>query len=346
MDAPAPASAETAVLDRPPEGGQAARPLASTPGLAALDAHPDCAMLIERDRTVSFVSRNGRCPRTLQPFDILSGTDWLTLYPDSAREELRKALDGAMSGQDETARIEIATDKGEARPWLFELSPVYDEGSPRPSRILCLCRPDPSADAVLAMKSADHRIKNSLSTVASLLRLQSRASDSEANKVALTGASRRIDVVADLHGLNRYGGTGSEPTVCARDYIEQLTRGLIETLGADRVTVLREVAPVSLSPARAKALGFIVTEAVHNAVRHGFQGRAGGLIRLTLEERGDDEGLSLGVVDTGRGLPDAFDWRAARGTGGRIMDLYVHGLGGTLALDRAPSGGTRLSVTL
>jgi PAS domain S-box-containing protein len=82
---------------------------------------------------------------------------------------------------------------------------------------------------------------------------------------------------------------------------------------------------------------YIVHEAVHNAVKH--SGATGITIFLT----SDSATLRMGVLDNGKG----FDPRAdTRGMGIRIMTFRAARIGGTLAFDPVPAGGTRVTLFL
>lgn len=90
-----------------------------------------------------------------------------------------------------------------------------------------------------------------------------------------------------------------------------------------------------LSPVVARTLHLAVQEAILNALRHG--GASAVDVALTL---GDD--LALVVADDGKGL----DTGAAGGIGLATMAHRVRVLGGTMAVDAGPAGGTRLCLRI
>ena len=82
----------------------------------------------------------------------------------------------------------------------------------------------------------------------------------------------------------------------------------------------------------------IAQEALSNAARHA----KAETVRIAIAHR--DEGVVLSVRDDGRGIaPDALD--GGRGLGLRSMRARAERLGGTLAIEPAEGGGTRVSVT-
>ncbi|WP_298913716.1 PAS domain-containing sensor histidine kinase [uncultured Algimonas sp.] len=332
-----PAQSRSAV---PPNGALSSTSISAL--VAVLNAHPDCAMLIERDRTVSFVSANGRCPKTLAPLDIMAGTDWLELYPAACRNPLSESFASALNGTMRAVERRIRSEDGSHRDWLFQLSPVRGEDG-TVERVLCLSRPVSATRPIdLPGREADHRIKNSLASVSSLLSLQARQSDNGSVRDALEAASRRIMSVGRVHeNLRNLGDGPNERHVALRPFLKSLTVDLVDNLGGERITLLHEIDDVVLPARHATALGLIVTEAVINALRHAFRDcPEGGMIHVGLQQ--DDGRLRLVISDSGCGMPDGFDWRAAKGLGGRIIALYARSLGGEAKLILGDMGGTCL----
>jgi signal transduction histidine kinase len=96
----------------------------------------------------------------------------------------------------------------------------------------------------------------------------------------------------------------------------------------------REIGEVHVSDCdRTLDLYRIAREAVNNAGKHAHARR----ITVTLD--GGDGQVLLAVEDDGRGLPKEV---TGHGLGLRIMALRANRLGGTLAVEPSPTGGTRL----
>lgn len=95
---------------------------------------------------------------------------------------------------------------------------------------------------------------------------------------------------------------------------------------------------LTVSEAVANHLYRIAQEAVTNAVKHGKAKR----IDIRLENTNGQ--LFLAVKDDGVGLPEALPEK--RGIGMRIMRYRADMIGGTLAAERAPAGGTLVRCTL
>ena len=171
-----------------------------------------------------------------------------------------------------------------------------------------------------------HRVKNNLQTVASLLRLQARATGVEPRK-ALGDSVNRILAIAAVHEVLT---EHREDVVDLAELVDRLRAMLVQGLvGGKRVSA--DLAPVSLAGGRATALALVFSELLGNALEHG-----GDHVSITLRADGDDGVLAL--ADDGPGMQGASD-----GTGLQIVRALVRDeLHGTLLLQE--DGGLRAEV--
>jgi two-component sensor histidine kinase/putative methionine-R-sulfoxide reductase with GAF domain len=173
-----------------------------------------------------------------------------------------------------------------------------------------------------------HRVKNNLQTVASLLRLQARASESVDPREALEHSVNRILAIAAVHELLT---ERRDEEVDIADLIGRLRAMLVQGVGGGK-DVASELEPVELTGARATALALVFAELLQNALEHGGQS-----VRVELTRRDGD--VVLAIADDGPGVPE----NVATGTGLSIVRALVRDeLRGTLELSAA--GGTRAEV--
>jgi two-component sensor histidine kinase/putative methionine-R-sulfoxide reductase with GAF domain len=173
-----------------------------------------------------------------------------------------------------------------------------------------------------------HRVKNNLQTVASLLRLQARASDSVDPREALEHSVNRILAIAAVHELLT---ERRDEDVDLADLVDRLRAMLVQGVGGGK-SVASDLEPVSLPGARATALALVFAELLQNALEHGGD-------RVSVELARRDGDVVLTIADDGPGV--AAD--VAAGTGLSIVRALVRDeLRGTLAL--SAGGGTRAEV--
>jgi two-component system, sensor histidine kinase PdtaS len=173
----------------------------------------------------------------------------------------------------------------------------------------------------------NHRVKNNLQTVASLLRLQARSGQIDAGR-ALDDSVNRILAIAAVHEVLT---ERRDDDVDLGELLDRLRAMIVQGLGSGKA-VESDLGDVSLAGARATALALVFTELFQNALEHG-----GEHVRVELARR--DGSALLAVADDGAGI--AGD---ASGTGLSIVRALVRDeLGGELAL-RSEGGGLRAEV--
>lgn len=183
-------------------------------------------------------------------------------------------------------------------------------------------------------REVDHRVKNSLQVVGSMLRLQAGRPSPED---ALADAAARVDAIALLHDALQ-----SSEQAGRVDLAVFLGR-VGEMLGAnlpEGVGLAVEVEARVVAGAIASACALLVSELVTNAARHAFPGGRPGTVRI--EGRGEGEGYLLAVEDDGIGFTPA---EGGQGLGLMIVEALASQAGGALRRPQ-PARGTRVELLL
>jgi len=210
----------------------------------------------------------------------------------------------------------------------------------------------------LLIREVNHRVKNNLATVQSLLSIQKSSSNDPAVLEALGEAENRIQSVALTHQL-LYGSMNTQ-TISIRSYLEKLVEGVRDSFQTDRkgVTLLLEVPEQDIGADMVRNIGLIVNEAVTNSLKHAFNGGGGEIqIRLQLEEGTNappspSQPISspvwiLTVIDNGKGIAPEKTV-APESMGLLIIQSLTETLQGTLEIGPCNPAlarpGTRLMV--
>jgi len=152
----------------------------------------------------------------------------------------------------------------------------------------------------LLTRVMSHRVKNSLTSVVGLLRVQARSALSQDVKDALEDASLRVATIAQVHDhLWRSSRVGFVELV---DFMSELCKKLKGT--TDGHTLHCHADSMLLSADHAIPLGLLINELVTNAVKYAYP-EGGGIIEVNAREI--DGHLHVEVSDQGIGLPDGFD---------------------------------------
>ena len=171
-------------------------------------------------------------------------------------------------------------------------------------------------------KEISHRVKNSLSIVAGLLRMQARASGNDEVRRALADAETRVRTIAAVH--DRLWRADEVHTINLAEFLGGLCEQLAASGPAHAVSY--DIAPVMISTEDAVPLGLLANELVTNAIKYAPP-KAPGDICLTVTPL-DRDRLRLEVRDRGPGLPVEFDTARLPSLGMKLIDRLGRQLGG------------------
>jgi two-component sensor histidine kinase len=151
------------------------------------------------------------------------------------------------------------------------------------------------------IREIHHRVKNNLQTVASLLRIQSRRTQSEMAKDALSQAMRRVAAIAVVHDTLSEGLSQNVDFDVVFERVLQLVAEVAS--GTHQVVKPRSEGSFGVLPSEyATPLALVLTELVTNAVEHGLAGKENGEVVISANRT--PEKLSVIVRDNGGGLPE------------------------------------------
>ncbi len=191
-------------------------------------------------------------------------------------------------------------------------------------------------------KEIDHRVKNSLQTVLSVIRIYGGRLNSEEARDAMSAVERRVQAVAQLHAeLTRSAdldGVRLDAYLCrvARLLQDQAPRGVVvetdleEALGNSRT---------------AGVMAMVVSEFVANAYKHAFPDGRQGRVLVSLART--PEGMRLSCADNGVGITAAPASSSSdiASIGTRLMEAAAEQIDGTLEL-AGDESGYRLTLDL
>jgi PAS domain S-box-containing protein len=188
------------------------------------------------------------------------------------------------------------------------------------------------------MHEADHRIKNSLQMVVSLLSLQrSRVADPDARQ-ALGAAISRVEAIANAHlALQR------SPDLRSIE-IDRMLADLCDRVGSlnPAVALCCEARVELLIDAdQAIPLGLLASEVLTNALRHAYPPGVAGVVTLTAGAAGGM--LEMTIADAGAGMPAA---PTRRGLGSTLIAALARQIGATVDTTSHPGAGTTVCVRL
>jgi two-component sensor histidine kinase/PAS domain-containing protein len=197
---------------------------------------------------------------------------------------------------------------------------------------------DLAAMRELLVREADHRIKNSLQLVVSLLTVQMRGVTDPAAADALRGAIARVGAIAASHLALQ--GSEDLRTLDLGVTLRELCAHFAQLHPAITVICRPEEALV-LDADRAIPLALAVSEVLTNALRHAFRDRASGAV--VVEAMRQQSQLVVRVSDDGAGMDAETE---GTGLGSRIILSLATRLAATIRVDSTPDAGTVVTLRL
>jgi len=193
----------------------------------------------------------------------------------------------------------------------------------------------------ILMKELQHRVKNNLNIICSLLNLElEKLTDEKAKNVFINASSRIHSMSAIYERLYISDQIGS---IDLYVYITDLINSLTETYVIDRskIILVPELEHITVDLQKAVPAGLIVNELISNSLKYAYPGNDRGKIRISLEKH-DDQAV-LGISDDGIGLPAGFNLEKNSDMGLTLVNILTEQLNGKL--DISCSSGTSFIIT-
>lgn len=183
------------------------------------------------------------------------------------------------------------------------------------------------------LKEMNHRIKNSLTIVSSMLRLQSKDGGPATAPEQLEAAANRVHAVARAH--ERLYQTEDVEHLDVGRYIEQVCSDVDESVAHGEIIVNAQH-DIMIATDRAIPLALMVNELITNAAKHAYAGQSNCKIWVGLSRQG--ETLRVTVRDEGAGLPPGFDLEKTKRLGMRLVKAFLQQLDATKAINSTARG--------
>jgi len=187
------------------------------------------------------------------------------------------------------------------------------------------------------LREVNHRVKNNLQMVASILSIQARSTDDEAEARGLARAKDRVQMLALAHA--RIYASGEVRDIALDQLAGDIARQLIAGRGAAAAHLRLELMldPVRTDVDRAVAFAFLIGESVSSAIDHAVAMR-GATLNISLSAR-EDGGLEFELAC----VPRPVSGEAAPAAQ-RLIDAFASQLGAHVVREPGDPVFTRIIV--
>ncbi len=197
------------------------------------------------------------------------------------------------------------------------------------------------AEKEILFKEINHRVKNNLQIISSLLSLQGHDIQDPLVLQYFKKSQDRIKAMALVH--EKLYQSEDLARIDFGDYLRTLTEDLHSSygIGAQNIGLNIEVESMLLGVDAAIPCGLIVNELISNSLKHAFPDNRPGLI--TVQAHSFNGNHTMVVKDDGVGLPQDLDIRSAKSLGLTIINALSGQLGAAVEIEN--DGGAQFRIT-
>lgn len=154
-------------------------------------------------------------------------------------------------------------------------------------------------EQTILLQEVNHRVKNNLSIVASLMNLQSEKSRDDYHKQLFIECRNRLDSIASVHELIYKAKSYSH--INFKEYLNQIIEHISNSYKSfNHIKIVKGITDVHVDISTAIPMALIVNELITNAYKHAFTNKKEGIIEVSLLE--NNNLVFLTIKDNGHGF--------------------------------------------
>jgi len=192
------------------------------------------------------------------------------------------------------------------------------------------------------IREINHRVKNNLQIISSLLNLQANSLTDFKAIEALRDSHKRVKAISLIH--QKLYGFEDIASIPLEEYIYALFTDLKMVYAANHVQLECSTQPdgIRLDMESAVPVGLILNETITNALKYAFTNKPSGKLLIDFTEGAEDH-YTLTIRDNGNGLPEGFDPERSSSLGFRIIKELTRQLRGKFTY--TTDNGTVFSIS-
>lgn len=183
----------------------------------------------------------------------------------------------------------------------------------------------------MLMKELNHRVKNNLAIISSLIDLKGSSVQGSVN---LSDIKSQVDAIWIVHDI--LYRTSEITHLDLREYVQDILSTMFSTFSAKPVIIENRVANKQMQTKVSICLGLIINEIAINAIKYGFTTEEDHRFSVDFEESTTEKQYVLTISNTGIPFPEEIDLDNPDTLGLRLISALVDQLGGTIELHRHP----------
>jgi two-component sensor histidine kinase len=202
-----------------------------------------------------------------------------------------------------------------------------------------------SEDVKTLLKELNHRVKNNLQLICSLISIEaSKTTDINAKKTLLDSKNRIISI-ALLH--KKFYKDEHITNVSFKEYIDDLMVHLIEIFDdkSNPVKVVKSIDDFDMKIDNAVTLGLIINELLTNCFRHGLTGSGENFIKIRIKMSSANQ-LSIEISDSGHGIEKIAEINESQSFGIGLVRSLVKQMDGTISFAENGENSVKINLSI
>lgn len=187
-------------------------------------------------------------------------------------------------------------------------------------------------DKELLLAEMQHRIKNNLQTISSMLNIQASYTKDPKSVSLIQDIQSRISSVALIYDV--LYESNENGMIDFSSYLRGLVSYLTQVFNVqnERIHIQYQIESIQLHRDMAMHCGLILNELFTNAIKHAFKDGRNGVVTVSLSRMPDGR-IELGVSDNGVGFPEDFDYKNNESMGILLINTLTRQVKGTMCFD-------------
>ena len=176
------------------------------------------------------------------------------------------------------------------------------------------------AAKTMLVHEVDHRVKNNLQMISSLLAMQTRTIQDPAAKASLQGMLQRVEAIGTVH--RRLYQSEDVQQFDIADFVRDLAAELLTAAGRNDIDLDLDLESAKVDSTQASPVALVINELLTNALKHAFPNQRPGRIAISIRKDGNI--LRIVLRDDGVGISN--DEPKRDGFGRRLIRSLVRQL--------------------
>ena len=198
---------------------------------------------------------------------------------------------------------------------------------------------DALAAKTMLVHEVDHRVKNNMQMISSLLTMQTRNITDPDAKVSMEQMLHRVEALGTVH--RRLYQSNNVERFDVAEFARDLATDLVRGSGRGDIQLHLDLEAVEIPAEKAPPVALMMNELLTNALKHAFAEERPG--RLSITVRPDRTHFGIKIVDDGVGMPGQP--LSKNSFGKRLIETLARQLNASIAWQPADPG-TRIDIRL